>query len=380
MVPFDFQPRTRVVFAPGAFRKLGHTARDLGFRRTLVVADPGIVAAGYVAQAVRQLEADGIAPIPFHEFASNPDSAMVEAGALFAEPQGIDSVIGLGGGSSLDAAKAINFVLTNGGRLADYRGYGKATKALLPAIGVPTTAGTGTEAQSYAVISEAGTRVKMWCGDESAAFRVAILDPDLTATAPRHVTAMAGYDALAHVVETAATAKRTALSDMFSHQAWRMLNGAFERVLLHGADVEARGAMQVGAFFAGMATEQSMLGAAHACTNPLTARYTITHGLALAMLLPHVVRWNGSVAATRYAALLGSPRRRVRDEDASESLAMRLEDLASAAGLGMRLGDSGVEEADLPALAEQAAREWTGTFNPRPFDASGALEIYRMAL
>jgi alcohol dehydrogenase len=380
MVPFDFHPRTHVVFGPGAFRKLGHTARDLGFRRTLLVADPGVVQAGYVGEALKQLEADGIAPIPFHQFDQNPDSAMVEAGVRFAEPQGIDSVIGLGGGSSLDAAKAINFVLTNGGRIGDYQGYGKAAKPLLPAIGVPTTAGTGSEAQSYAVISDADTHVKMACGDPSAAFRMAILDPDLTATAPRHVTAMAGYDALAHAVEAAVTTKRTALSDMFAHQAWRMLNSAFERVLLHESDVEARSAMQVGAFFAGMAIEQSMLGAAHACANPLTARYKVMHGLALAMLLPHVVRWNAAVAAGGYASLLGSPRRRARDEDASESLAMRLEDLASAAGLGMRLADSGVEEAHLPELAEQAAQEWTGTFNPRPFDAAGALEIYRMAL
>lgn len=380
MVPFDFQPRTRVLFGPRSLDKLGHAARDLGFTRVLLVADQGVVDAGHVRRAVELLEADRIAVVGFHDFGQNPDSAMVEAGARFAEPHGVDAVIGLGGGSSLDAAKGINFLLTNGGDMADYRGYGKARTPLLPMIGVPTTAGTGSEAQSYAVISDAATHMKMACGDPSAAFRLAILDPELTASAPRHVTAMAGYDALAHAVETAATAKRTALSDLFSHQAWRMLNGAFERVLLHESDLEARSAMQVGAFFAGMAIEQSMLGAAHACANPLTARFNITHGLALAMLLPHVVRWNAAVAGARYAALLGSPRRRARDEDASESLAMRLEDLASAAGLGMRLADSGVEEAHLPELAEQAAQQWTGTFNPRPFDAAGALAIYRMAL
>lgn len=379
MVPFDFQARTRVVFGPGSIAKLGHAARELGLRRTLLVADQGMVDAGYVAAAIAHLEAAGLEGVPFHEFGQNPDSAMVEAGARFAGPLGVDSIVGLGGGSSLDAAKGINFILTNGGSMADYRGYGKAGTPLLPMIGVPTTAGTGSEAQSYAVLSDAASRVKMACGDPSAAFRVAILDPELTSTAPRHVTAMAGYDALAHAVETAVSTKRTALSDMFSHHAWRMLNGAFERVLLHAADAEARGSMQIGAFFAGMAIEQSMLGAAHACANPLTARYNITHGLALAMLLPHVVRWNSAVASEPYAALLGSLRRRARD-DASESLAMRLEDLAAAAGLTMHLADSGVDETHLPELAAQAAQQWTGTFNPRPFDAAGALEIYRMAL
>jgi alcohol dehydrogenase len=167
---------------------------------------------------------------------------------------------------------------------------------------------------------------------------------------------------------------------VFSHQAWRLLSDAFERVLLHPGDVEARAAMLTGAFLAGTAIEQSMLGAAHACSNPLSARYNISHGLALAMLLPHVVRWNGAVAADRYAALLGAPRRRVRDGEPADALARRLEDLATAGGLGMRLADAGVEEAALPELAAQAASQWTGTFNPRPFDADGAMEVYRMAM
>jgi alcohol dehydrogenase len=263
--------------------------------------------------------------------------------------------------------------------MADYRGYGKAGQPLLPSIAVPTTAGTGSEAQSYAVISDAATHTKMACGDPSAAARIALLDPELTLTAPRHVTAMAGFDAIAHAVETTVTTRRTPMSDTFSHQAWRLLGSAFERVLLHPSDIEARAAMQIGAHLAGMAIEQSMLGAAHACANPLTARYGIAHGLALAMLLPHVVRWNASVATKHYAALLGSPRRRGRDEEAGESLARRLEDLAAAGGLARRLRDAGVEEGALPELASAAAAQWTGTFNPRPFDASGALEIYGAA-
>jgi alcohol dehydrogenase len=288
--------------------------------------------------------------------------------------------VAIGGGSSLDCAKGINFLLTNGGQMGDYRGYGKASTPLLPMIAIPTTAGTGSEAQSYAVISDSETHMKMACGDPSAAARIALLDPELTLTAPHHVTAMAGFDAIAHAVETAVTIKRSPLSDTFSHRAWQLLSQAFERVLLHPADIEARSAMQIGAHFAGMAIEQSMLGAAHACANPLSARYNLTHGLALAILLPHVVRWNADVARERYAALMGSPRRRARDEDAAESLALRLEDLARAAGLAIKLSDSGVEEAAIPDLAALAATQWTGTFNPRPFDAAGAAEIYRAAL
>ena len=380
MVPFDFHPRTRLAFGPHAVSRVGLIARELGFRRTLVVADPGIRAAGHTANVIEKLTAAEVETFLFEDFGVNPDSAMVAAGAACAEPLHVDSIIGLGGGSALDCAKGINFILRNGGTMADYRGYGRISTPLLPMIGIPTTAGTGSEAQSYAVISDPDTHMKMACGDPSAAMRVAILDPDLTITAPRHVTAMAGFDAIAHAVETAVTTKRNPLSDTFSHQAWRLLSDAFERVILHPTDDDARAAMLLGAHFAGLAIEQSMLGAAHACANPLTARYNIAHGLALAILLPHVVRWNGVVARDRYAALLGSPRRRVRDEDPAEMLARRLEDITVAGHLAITLSDAGVEPEGIPALAELAAQQWTGTFNPRPFDARAAAEIYRAAL
>ena len=380
MVPFDFQPRTRVVFGRGAASRTGALARDLGFGRTLLVADRGLVGAGHVALVQHALESAGIDVVPYHDFSENPDSAMVEAGRAFAEDARIASFVALGGGSSLDCAKGINFLLTNGGTMADYRGYGKAATPLLPAIGIPTTAGTGSEAQSYAVISDAATHMKMACGDPSAAFRAAILDWTLTLTAPRHVTAMAGMDAIAHAVETAVTSRRTPISETFSHRAWHLLAGAFERVLLHAGDEEAHAAMQLGSHFAGIAIEQSMLGAAHACANPLTARFNITHGLALGILLPHVVRWNAETAGDGYAAMLGSPRRRARDEDAAEALARRLEDFADAGGLTRRLSDAGVEASAIEDLSQLAAQQWTGTFNPRRFDAAGAAEIYRAAL
>ena len=380
MVPFDFQPRTRVVFGPGVVARAGQLARDLGFHRTLLVADPGIREAGHAATVSEHLTAEGLEVFRFEGFGVNPDSDMVDAGVRFARDLAIDSIVGVGGGSSLDCAKGINFVLRNGGAIADYRGYGKAVTPLLPMIGIPTTAGTGSEAQSYAVIADARTHMKMACGDPSAAMRLAILDPQLTLTAPRQVTAMAGYDAIAHAVETAVTHKRNPLSDVFSHQAWRLLNEAFERVLLHPADEDARGAMLLGAHFAGMAIEQSMLGAAHACANPLTARFNITHGLALAIVLPHVVRWNADIARDRYAALLGTPRRRVRDEDPADTLAGRLEDLARLSQLSLTLTDAGVDAEAIPELAQLAAEQWTGAFNPRPFDARGAEEIYRAAM
>lgn len=381
MQTFDFQPRTRVVFGAGAIERLGELARELGFRKVLLVADRGLVASGHVAEALAPLGQAGIEVATFHDFEANPDTSMIELGRAFAAPLGIDAIIGLGGGSSLDCAKGINFLLTNGGRMQDYLGYGKATRALLPMIGIPTTAGTGSEGQTYALISDAETHLKMACGDRSAAFRVALLDPVLTLSQPRSITATSGFDAIAHAVETFVTTKRNPLSEVYSREAWRLLELNYERVLARPDDLEARGAMQMGAHFAGMAIENSMLGATHACANPLTAHYGTAHGEVIAMLLPSVVRWNGPVAGAHYAELLriSSVHAQSGNVAAAEGLARRLEQLATAGGLNVSLSAAGVPQSDLSILAGEAAEQWTGTFNPRPFDGTGAMEIYQWA-
>jgi len=379
MRSFDFQPRTRVVFGAGVIDRLGELARELNFQRTLLVADHGLLASGHVDEAVGPLQKAGVEVFRFHDFEVNPDTRMIEAGTAFVSPLKIDSIIGLGGGSSLDCAKGINFVLTNGGRMSDYRGYGKATKPMLPMIAIPTTAGTGSEAQSYALISEVESHVKMACGDPKAAFRVALLDPALTVSQPRSITATSGFDAIAHAVETFVTTKRTQMSEIFSREAWRLLEPNYERVLNEPDNLEARGAMQLGAFYAGIAIENSMLGATHACANPLTAHYGTAHGAAIAMLLPSVVRWNESVAADQYAMFLNwsSVGAKRNELSPTEALARRLEELAEAGGLRTNLRTAGVKETDLNALASEAAEQWTGTFNPRPFNKEGAIEVYQ---
>jgi alcohol dehydrogenase len=378
MLPFDFQPRTRVVFGEGAITRLGELARELNFRRTLLVADRGLVASGHVEEATHALTRAGLVAVPFHDFDSNPDTRMIETGRDFAASHDVDSLVGLGGGSSLDCAKGVNFLLTNGGSMRDYHGYGKAKHSLLPMIGVPTTAGTGSEAQSYALVTDSQTRVKMACGDSSAAFRVALLDPLLTVSQPREVTATAGFDAISHAVESFVTTRHNALSDLFAREAWRLLEANYERVLSDPHDVAARAAMQLGAHSSGAAIESSMLGATHACANPLTRRYGTAHGAAIATLLPHVVRWNAATVGQRYSDLLRASGRE-GDGDASERLAARLEELAAAGGLGRCLRESGVPVDDLEGLAVEASEQWTGTFNPRAFDRAGALEIYRAA-
>jgi alcohol dehydrogenase len=429
MKPFDFHLRTRVLFGEGTLERLGELARELSFSRTLVVADRGIVATGQVARAGSLLEAAGIAPFFFHDFDANPDSRMVDAGRAFAAASGVDSIVAIGGGSSLDCAKGINFVLTNGGAMRDYQGFGKASRPMLPSIGIPTTAGTGSEAQSYALISDVDTHAKMACGDHKAAFRVAILDPAITISQPRQVTAIAGYDALSHAVESYVTRRGTSVSDLFAREAWRLLEGHFERVLAEPGDLVARAAMLLGAHHAGIAIEQSMLGATHACANPLTAHCGTAHGIAIAVMLPHVVRWNAEHVGDRYADLVGrahlaiagdDPRvesrpfgglrvvssrvegRQAQDDPqpsqgvspertrgyastqdgpmkAGELLARRLEVLRRAGELPTTLREISVPRDALASLAAEAATQWTGSFNPRPFDAAAALTLYENA-
>lgn len=368
-----------MIFGAGVIERLGELAQELKFQRTLLVADHGLVASGHVDEAVTPLQKAGVEVVRFHDFESNPDTRMIEAGTAFASELKIDSIIGLGGGSSLDCAKGINFLLTNGGRMSDYRGYGNATKPMLPMIAIPTTAGTGSEAQTYALISDAESHVKMACGDPKAAFRVALLDPALTVSQPRSITATSGFDAIAHAVETYVTIKRNAVSELFSREAWRLLEPNYERVLNQPDNLEARGAMQLGAFYAGVAIENSMLGATHACANPLTARFGTAHGAAIAMLLPAVVRWNEMVAWNDYAWLLSwsSIAGRNNHMTPTEELARRLEELAEAGGLRSNLRTLGVSSSELPELAADAAEQWTGTFNPRPFTKEGAIEVYQ---
>jgi alcohol dehydrogenase len=286
--------------------------------------------------------------------------------------------VALGGGSSLDCAKGINFVLTNGGTMRDYWGFGKATRPMLPSIGIPTTAGTGSEAQVYALISDSETHRKMACGDPQSAFKIAILDPELTVTQPRSVTAAAGFDAISHAVESFVTKKGTAISELFAREGWRLLEANYERVLNNPTDIEARGAMLLGSHHAGIAIEQSMLGATHACANPLTSRYGTTHAVAIGVMLPQVVRWNAEVVGERYADLLRAAG--IADGgNAGNRLALRLEELARAGGLPPTLESINVPREDLPILSENATKEWTGTFNPRPLDAAAALSLYEHA-
>jgi alcohol dehydrogenase len=376
---FDFDPRTRVVFGRGVFSRLGELAAEIDRRHVLLVSDPGLKAAGHESRATELLSAAGLDVTVFDEVPPNPTTDDVERGAEFARRHEVDMLVGLGGGSAMDCAKGINFLFTNGGRMEDYQGFGKAARPMLPLIAVPTTAGTGSEAQSFAVISHAKTHVKMACGDKKAAAKVALLDPELTLTMPASVTAVTGIDAISHAVESYVTTKRNPISQLFARRAWNLLSRAFPCVLEQPDDVDARGAMLLGAHVAGAAIENSMLGAAHALANPLTARFGVTHGAAIGILLPHVVRFNSPVVDGMYRNLVQDAGYSVNGTPAGLVLADQLRSLVAAAGGPVSLEECGVDSNAIPVMAREAADQWTGRFNPRSVAADSLEELYRCA-
>lgn len=402
-----------VVFGRHSVTRIGELASELLLRaaaegrggapdepkRALLVTDPGVARAGHVDRVASVLVEAGFTPTIYAEVAENPTTADAErcrdAAAACGGPEGatLDLVVAVGGGSVMDVAKAANLLLTNHGRVEDYWGFGKVRRPLRPALAVPTTAGTGSEAQSYAVIAQQQGHRKMAIGDFALRFSTVVLDPALLTSAPRSVRALAAIDALSHAVESYVSTARNPLSEMFAGQAWCLLDGALAASLEDGDSVVATAsqgrdplaATLLGAHFAGHAIEASMLGAAHAAANPLTAQFGVAHGAAVGLMLPAVVRFNaaepphvdgngraGLSSDARYGELLAA----VGRVGAGRELASRIAELRAVAGLPGSLGALGVPLSACQELAAAAAEQWTGRFNPRPVDREAFLELY----
>jgi alcohol dehydrogenase len=276
----------------------------------------------------------------------------------------------------MDAAKGGNFILTNGGVMQDYWGIGKATKPLLPFFAIPTTAGTGSECQSFALISDAVSHVKMACGDKKAAAHTALLDPDLSLSQPPRIGALTGIDALTHALESAVSTKSNDISRQYSFASFGLLSRGFFGILNDPPNLHYRSQMLLGAALAGTAIENSMLGAAHAAANPLTASFGIVHGEAVGLMMASVLRLN----------LVHEPSREIYAELAKmlaiapDGLPNWWEKTLRGAHLPLRLTERGVTSDAIPDLAIAAAKQWTGTFNPVPMTAAAFEQLYREAL
>jgi alcohol dehydrogenase len=237
-------------------------------------------------------------------------------------------------------------------------------------IAIPTTAGTGSDAQSFALITDPATHQKMACGDKSCLPRVSILDPELTATQPPKVAAATGIDAITHAVETSATTRRNETSLKFSKAAWELLESSYETAMRDPSNIEARERMLLGSHLAGAAIENSMLGAAHSLANALTALCGTMHGVAVGMMMPYVVRFNSSNGTNPYCDL-GSDAR---------ALAERVERFLTVGGLPRKLSDLEISADKIGELAEIAAKQWTARFNPCPVNRADFEQILQNAV
>lgn len=378
----DDIPGQKIIYGVGAISRVGDIAKELG-RNILLVTDSGLSSVGHPQNLKEILEQSQLNVTLFDQSVENPTESSVQDCVQVAEESKVDVIIGLGGGSSMDTAKGCNFVLSNGGKMSDYWGIGKAKKPMLPLIAIPTTAGTGSECQSFALISDDQTHKKMACGDKKALPRVTILDPELTLSQPSSVTACTGVDALAHALESAVTKKRNKNSIRHAQLAFNLIQANLPFVLDDSQNLEHRGNVLLGASHAGAAIERSMLGAAHSMANPLTASRGVVHGIAVGMVLPAVIKFNSGqpeinfmyaeVARKSGLAPLG-----MSDSESTQLLIDRVCTILKLAKMPASLGELGFTFSDVKSLASDASEQWTARFNPRSLQVSDFENLYSL--
>ncbi|WP_062206008.1 iron-containing alcohol dehydrogenase [Aureimonas sp. AU12] len=377
MLDFTFQTARSLLCAPGASARIGELTANLHCRHVLLVCDPGVLGAGLPDRALAGLAAAGIAVTGFTDVRADPPEEIVEAGVAAARAAGVDGIVGLGGGSSLDVAKLVALLAPGTERLDDIYGVGLAKGPRLPLILAPTTAGTGSEVTPIAIVT---TRSGEKRGVVSPPLLPdwAVLDADLTLKLPPHVSAATGIDAMVHAVE-AITSKRlrNPVSDALAREALRLIGANIRTVCRDGANRWAREAMLLGSALAGMAFANAPVAAVHALAYPVGARFHVPHGLSNAMVLPGVLAFNAPAAAADYADIAQI----LFPEHPGRSLGESFAALAAEIGLDIRLRSAGITEADLPALAEDAMRQTRLLVNnPREMSEADALAIYRAAL
>jgi len=365
----------------GSLNDVGTWARNIGGTRGLVVASMGSYGEGQGKMVTDVLVKDGIQSIVFAGAGPNPTDTMVMEGVRLYKDQSCDFLVAIGGGSAMDCAKGIGLIVSNGGTIDQYEGLNKATKDLPPFIAVNTTAGTGSEVTSVAVLTESQTHHKMTIVDWRLTADVSVNDPELMLTMPPALTAATGMDALSHAIEAYVCTISTALTDSLAYEAialvYRWLPLAFE----HGDNIAAREGMCNAAFLAGLAFNNSGLGYVHALSHPLTGKYGLPHGVLNAVLMPAVMRWNSVLVGTRMARIAvamgaGHPWR--TDRENAEKAITGVEEMNRRLKMPSGLAAMGVKESDIPALADAALEELVARTNPR--QAASAEQMQRLYL
>ncbi|MDC0172124.1 iron-containing alcohol dehydrogenase [Gammaproteobacteria bacterium] len=384
MNSFVFSTVADVVVGAGASEQIGDMVATMGISRVLIVTDAGIIQFGLLDKAILSLNAHNIEYSVYADVVADPPESVVMDAVAKAQVFKCDAVIGFGGGSSMDVAKLLAVLINGEQSLSEIYGVDQVTGGRLPLIQVPTTAGTGSEATMVSIITT-GETTKAGVVSRTLLADKIILDASLTIGLPPHVTAATGIDAMVHAIE-AYTSKRlkNPLSDMLAREALRLLAANIVTAVKEGGDLEARGAMLLGAMLAGQAFANAPVAAVHALAYPLGGNYHIPHGLSNSLVLPYVLRFNAPAAAELYAEIapLIMPGKVLPDDPVAvtELLADYFLSLAVDLGLQTTLREMDIPEDDLPKLAKESMLQQRLLINnPREVGMDDSLAIYRQA-
>jgi len=354
---FTVTQPTRIRFGVDSIRELAATVRDLGGSHVFLVIDPGLVAVGLADQVTASLKEAAIPFTIYSNVTPEPGLALADEGAKKAREAGADCLVGVGGGSALDVAKAISILLTNGGKAEDYLGLGKIKKAGVPKIMVPTTAGTGAEVTFTAVFINEKTGSKGGMNGDPLYPDAAILDPRLTLSLPSHVTAATGIDAFTHALEAFVSSQAHAISDMYALEAIELISRNLGLAYANPGNLEARSAMLMGSLLGGKALATAGVGLVHAMAYPLGGMFGIPHGLANAVLLPYVVDYNLIGAPAKYALvadIMGAGTEEMSEREAAEACVDAIFRLNDDVGIPLTLEDLGLPSDRIPEMARIA--------------------------
>ncbi|WP_426173279.1 iron-containing alcohol dehydrogenase [Massilia sp. TWR1-2-2] len=382
---FNFSTVPHLISQPGAAAQLGQhiSAQFPNARRALIVTDPGFLRTGLIDAPARDLKKHNLAVQIYSDVVADPPEHIVLSAVEFARKHAIDIVIGFGGGSSMDVAKLIAVLAGSGQALSEAYGIGNVTGERLPLVQIPTTAGTGSEVTNIAIVTT-GATTKMGVVAPQLYADLAVLDAELTLGLPPLVTAATGIDAMVHAIEAFTSKhKKNPMSDMLARQALSLLSKNLVTACENGANLQARQAMLLGAYFAGQAFSNAPVAAVHALAYPIGGIFHVPHGLSNSLVLPHVLRFNMPEAVDHYAEIAGiiAPHVDGSLEARAEALIAAMQQIARITGIETTLQQVGITEADLDRLADDAMKQTRllGN-NPRELTRADARAIYAAAL
>jgi len=378
---FMFGIPSFVHFGEGASKKLGEMALGMGAKKAFVVYDKGVKAAGIVDGLLASLQAAGIESIEYDGVLPNPPDTQVEEAAAIARAANIDIIVAVGGGSSIDSAKAINILLTNPSPINQYAGLNMVKVPGKPLIAIPTTAGTASEVTAFSIVTDTAQTKKMVIGGQFVGATIALADPLLTVGMPPKITASTGLDALTHAIEAYVSKAAMIPTDVMALRAVSLICNNIVTATKDGSNVEARSAMLLGSMMAGFAFNSAVLGLVHSIAHPLSAHFHLPHGVANAIGLPYVMEYNAQTAPARFkeiAAAMGIDVTGMSDAAAAQAAVELVKNFNKELEIPT-LKDCGVTKDMFDRLAEDALQEISTLFNPRDPSKEDVLAILEKA-